>query len=121
MTDVLVHVAEMNSAPAWGCHGSNIDRVRTVVEPLPNELSIEIFGIGTQRRVCLFRYLMMNSLGGTGSNDRGQLGTRGIQKTGIYRTPARFEEIGHFEVLSAAGDHAYSRDRIKRWYIDRRD
>ncbi|KAL3773023.1 hypothetical protein ACHAW5_000988 [Stephanodiscus triporus] len=83
--------------------GSNIDRVRTVVEPLPNELPIKMIGVGPSAESVFF-VTDDELVWGTGLNDQGQLGTGDTENRNIP-TPVKFEEGVVLEVLSAAGDH----------------
>lgn len=83
--------------------GSNIDRVRTVVNPLPNELPVKMIGSGPSAESVFF-VTDDERVWGMGLNDKGQLGTGDTENRNLP-TPVKFEERVILEILSAAGDH----------------
>ncbi|KAL7537849.1 hypothetical protein ACHAXR_012514 [Thalassiosira sp. AJA248-18] len=88
--------------------GTNDDRVRTVIEPLPNDVPIRVLGVGPSSESVFF----VDGDGvthATGLNDRGQLGVGDsvnrnrltVVDFGFNQNPA--------QKISASGDHTLSR------------
>ena len=87
--------------------GTEIDRLRTVIDPLPDELPIRQVGVGPSSESAFF----VNDNGdtyATGLNDRGQLGVGDNVNKNVL-TLVDFDTTLEIEQISAAGDHAVAR------------
>jgi len=86
--------------------GSEEDRVRTVIEPLPGEVAMRGLGVGPSSESAFF----VNDDGvtyATGLNDRGQLGVGDFEnRNALTEVDWDIVDVGK---ISASGDHTLSR------------
>ena len=87
---------------------TNEDRVRTVIEPLPNDVAIRMLGVGPSSESAFF----VNADGvtyATGLNDRGQLGVGDVNNRNALTMVSYGIAAQVPQKISASEDHTLSR------------